>query len=144
MTERAKNLTHEVLEKLRHSLDAEMRRAWERVAAPQLTQGQRQRARVYFPIADDPQSFQSTLGRAEMGDLTARHRPLYDLLLAHQPFTSADNRGLPSSAICPGRASTSGSSREGGTKPGVSSLSAQVAEQSPGILLRCASAAGSA
>ncbi len=94
MTERAKNLTHEVLEKLRHALDAGMYRAWEPVVAPLLTPEQRKRARVYFPIADDPPSFQSILGRAEMGDLATRHRPLYDLLLAHQPFTSADNRWL--------------------------------------------------
>lgn len=94
VSERAKNLTHEVLEKVRHALDAGMHRLWELHIAPKLTPEQRKRARIYFPIANDLPSFQSILGRAEMEDLATDYKVLYDLLLAHQPFTSADNRWL--------------------------------------------------
>ncbi len=94
VTERAKNLTHEVLEKLRSALDHTMTRAWGKFIAPNLSDKDRERARVYFPITNDLNSFRSMLGRQGMADLDNVHKDLYDFLLKQQPFSSEENRWL--------------------------------------------------
>ena len=94
VTERAKNLSNEVLEKLRHLLDHTMRRAWRQYIEPNLSDPDRQRARVYFPIASDSHSFRSILGRGSMADLDKVHKSLYDFLLKKQLFLSKENRWL--------------------------------------------------
>ena len=94
VTERAKNLTHEVLEKLRSALDHTMTRAWGKYIAPNLSDKDRERARVYFPITNDLNSFRSMLGRQGMADLDNVHKNLYDFLLKQQPFSSQENRWL--------------------------------------------------
>jgi hypothetical protein len=94
VTERAKNITHEVLGKLRSALDQTMRRAWGKYISPNLSDQQKKRARVYFPIAGDLNSFRSILGRGFMMDLDKIHKKVYDFLLNRQPFTSEDNQWL--------------------------------------------------
>ena len=94
VSERARNLTHEVLEKLRSALDHVMRRAWEKHISFHLSEQKRERARVYFPIASNLSSFRSTLGRGGMTDLDKAHKNLYDFLLKKQPFSSSENRWL--------------------------------------------------
>jgi hypothetical protein len=94
VTERAQNITHEVLEKLRHTLDHAMRRAWDKHVSPNLTEEDRNRARVYFPVVNDLQHFHSTLGRGYMSDLDKNYKSLYDFLLEKQPFSSNDNNWL--------------------------------------------------
>ena len=94
VTERAKNLTHEILEKLRSALDHTMRIAWEKCVAPNLSEHDKERARVYFPIASNLKAFCSTLGRGFMADLDKINKNLYDFLLRKQPFTSGENQWL--------------------------------------------------
>jgi hypothetical protein len=94
VTERAQNLTHEVLDKLRSSLDHAMARAWIKYVAPNLSDKDRQRARVYFPIASDLDSLRSTLGRGYMSDLDKTCKNLYIFLLDKQPFSNQENRWL--------------------------------------------------
>ncbi len=94
VTERAKNLTHEVLDKLRSVLDHAMARAWRKYVAPNLLEQDRKHARVYFPITSDLDSLRSTLGRGCMSDLDKTHKNLYDFLLKQQPFSSEENRWL--------------------------------------------------
>lgn len=94
VTERAKHLSHEVLEKLRSALDHAMVRAWEQYIAPNLSPQDRKHARVYFPITNDLPSFRSTLGRGGMADLDKVHNDLYGFLLKKQPFSSEDNKWL--------------------------------------------------
>jgi hypothetical protein len=94
VTERAQNLTHEVLDKLRSVLDHAMARAWEKYVAPNLSDKDRQRARVYFPITSDLDSLRSTLGRGCMPDLDKTCKNLYDFLLKKQPFSSQENQWL--------------------------------------------------
>jgi hypothetical protein len=94
VTERARNLTHEVLDKLRSVLDHAMARAWRKYVAPNLVEKDRQRARVYFPITSDLASLRSTLGRGYMSDLDKVHKKLYDFLLEKQPFSAQENRWL--------------------------------------------------
>jgi hypothetical protein len=94
VTERAKNLTHEVLEKLRNTLDHTMRMAWDKYIALNLSEQDKKRARVYFPIVDNLNVLQSTLGRGYMANLSEVHKNLYDFLLKKQPFSSKENRWL--------------------------------------------------
>lgn len=94
VTKRAMNLTHEVLEKLRNALDHTMRRAWVKYIAPHLSEKDEERARIYFPIAGDLNSFKSTLGRGGMANLGIAHEDLYDFLLKQQPFSSEQNQWL--------------------------------------------------
>lgn len=94
ITARAKNITHEVLEKLRSALDQTITRAWEKYISPNLSDQQKKRARVYFPVAGDLKSFHSTLGRGSMTNLDKINKKLYNFLLNQQPFTSADNQWL--------------------------------------------------
>jgi len=94
VTERAKNLTHEVVEKLKNALDHTMRGAWGKYVVPSLPEQKRKRARVYFPIVEDFDSFRSTLGRGFMLDLDIIRKNLYNFLLKKQPFSSKENRWL--------------------------------------------------
>jgi len=94
VTRRAQNITHEVLDKLRHTLDHAMWRAWDKHVSPNLTEKDRKRARVYFPVVNDLQHFHSTLGRGYMSDLDKTYKNLYDFLLEKQPFSSNDNNWL--------------------------------------------------
>ena len=96
MSERAENITHEILEKLRNTLDHTMRRAWVKYIAPNLPEEDKKRAIVYFPIVSDLSSFRSTLGRGRgcMANLDEVHKNLYDFLLKKQPFSSEENRWL--------------------------------------------------
>lgn len=94
VTGRAKNLTHEVLEKLRNALDHTMRMAWGKYIAPNLSEQDRERVLVYFPIGDDLHSYRSRLGRANKGSADKVHKELYNFLLNKQPFSSDQNQWL--------------------------------------------------
>lgn len=94
VSRRARNIAHEVLDKLRSSLDQAMRRAWDKQMAPHLSQDERRKARVYFPVSSDLHSFESTLGRACMTELATSNPGLYQFLLDKQPFTAEDNEWL--------------------------------------------------
>ena len=94
VSERAKNLTHEVLEKLRHSLDHAMYIVWEKHVAPTLSEEDKSHARVYFPITNKLSGFRSLLGRGKMSDLEKAHNNIYGFLMSKQPFSSAENRWL--------------------------------------------------
>lgn len=95
VSERAINITHEVIEKLRNSFDQTMRRFWEKNISPLLSDRDREKARVYFPITDnDLNSFNSILGRGKIRDLNTIHPQIYNFLLDLQPFKSADNKWL--------------------------------------------------
>lgn len=94
VTERAKNMSHEVIEKLRNALDQALNMFWERHVAPRLSERQIEKARVYFPIANDLQSFHSILGRGFMQDLAQENEKLYSFLLVQQPFSSEGNEWL--------------------------------------------------
>jgi hypothetical protein len=94
VTERAKNITHEVLEKLRNALDQTMWKAWDKYIAPNISSLERGRARVYFPIAGDLHSFRSTFGRGYLQSLEQHNKELYDFLLKRQPFYSRENHWL--------------------------------------------------
>src|SRR5688572_28398893 len=91
---RAVHLTHEICERLRSVLDRAARRYWEQHVSPQLTQDDRDKATVYFPIAQDQNGFDSILGRWRWKSVRAQHQPLYDYLRDLQPFANVQNSWL--------------------------------------------------
>ena len=95
VTERAKNIFHEVLVKLRSALDMAMNRAWDRHAAPSIPEADREKKqrKVYFPIHDKQlnlDSFLKDIGFAP--NLKQINRPLYDILMQAQPFKTGQTR----------------------------------------------------
>ncbi len=67
---------------------------WEKHVAPILSEEDKGRARVYFPITNKLSGFRSLLGRGKMSDLEKAHNNIYGFLLSKQPFSSAENRWL--------------------------------------------------
>ena len=94
VTDRAKNLTQEILEKLRHALDHTMSRVWEKFIAPNLSKEDRESARVYFPIGKNLHAIASILGQAKVRNLEKVNKPLYEFLLKKQPFSAKENKWL--------------------------------------------------
>jgi len=90
----AKNLSHEVLEKLRHSLDHAMYIIWEKRISPTLSEQKRKHAHIYFPITNKLSGFRSLLGQGKMSDLDKVNKNLYEFLLSKQPFSTAENQWL--------------------------------------------------
>ena len=94
VTVRARNITDEVLQKLRSALDQTMTRAWGKYIKPKLSKHDAEDVRVYFPTGKNPDSLRSILGQGYMKDLDKDHKSLYDFLLAQQPFESTQNQWL--------------------------------------------------
>ena len=94
VTEEAKHLTHEVLEKLKNVLNHTMIKVWEKIIAPDLSDEDKKKRAISFPTSNSLQSFRSTLGRAKMTGSDKTHKNLYDFLLSKQPFSSSDNQWL--------------------------------------------------
>ncbi len=95
VSERAINITHEVLEKLRNVLDQSMRKFWEKIISPLLSDKEREKARFYFPITDKGLvAFHQYLKNGKMEDLNTIHPQMYTFLLGLQPFKSSKNKWL--------------------------------------------------
>ncbi len=94
VSERASQLTHEVVERLRSVLDRVARLYWQTHVAPALSEDDRNRAQIYFPISNDLHEFDSTLGRWRWKHVAQFHRPIYEFFLERQPFQSPDKRWL--------------------------------------------------
>jgi len=94
VTDKAKHLTHEVLEKLKNALNHTMAKVWEKIIAPDLSDKGKKERDISFPTSNSLQSFRSTLGRAKMTGSDKTHKNLYDFLLSKQPFSSSDNQWL--------------------------------------------------
>lgn len=94
VTEKAKNLTHEALEKLKNALNHTMAKVWEKIIAPDLSDEDKKERAISFPTSDNLNSFRSVLGRAKMTGADKTHKNLYDFLLRKQPFSSSDNQWL--------------------------------------------------
>lgn len=85
-SEKTKNLTQEVLLKMRHVMDQAIHRFFEKEISPKLTTEQRKKAMVYFPFAKDKQSLKSTLGRGMMTDLETTNPSIYKIIESIQPY----------------------------------------------------------
>ena len=88
------NYTHEVAERLRSVLDRIARAYFERHVAPTLSDDEKEKALVYFPITESEQSFRSVLGRWRSKTLSTDHLDLQKYLESLQPYANQDNLWL--------------------------------------------------
>ncbi len=91
---RAAQLTHEVIERLRSALDRAARCYWEQRISPALTEDDRKKVAVYFPIVGSPEAFDSTMGRWRWTSVKDQHQGIADFLKKHQPYTAPTNKWL--------------------------------------------------
>lgn len=83
---KTKNLSQEVLLKIRHLLDQAIYKFFEKYYLLNLSASDKKSARVYFPIISKKEDFKSALGRAKMIDLETSHIDFYKFLDSVQPY----------------------------------------------------------
>lgn len=83
---KTRNLSQEVLLKIRHLLDQAIYKFYEKHISPKLSDADRKSARVYFPIVSKKENLKSVLGRGKMSNLETNHNDLYLFLDSVQPY----------------------------------------------------------
>jgi len=83
---RTKNLSHDVLIKIKRLLDQSMRKFFEKYYSPNLSDKDKKSAKVYFPIASKKDDLRSILGRAKMSNLETSHQDFYKFIDSVQPY----------------------------------------------------------
>jgi hypothetical protein len=86
VSDKTKNLSQEVLLKMRHLLDQAIYQYFEKHYFPKLSSEDRKTAKVYFPIVGKKEGLKSVLGRAKMEDLETSHHDFYVFLDSVQPY----------------------------------------------------------
>lgn len=85
---KTKNLSQEVLTKIRHTLDQAMYKFFEEKYASSLSDGEKQSVKIYFPIVPKQDDLKAMLGRAKMTDMETRHPEFWSFLQKIQPYNS--------------------------------------------------------
>jgi len=88
VSEKTKNLTQEILLKIRHLLDQVIYKFFEKYYFYSLSDSDKKIARVYFPIASKKDDLKLRLGRAKMTSLKKDHPDFYKFLDSVQPYNS--------------------------------------------------------
>lgn len=88
VSEKTRNLTQEVLLKIRHLLDQSVYRFFEKHYSKKLSEKDRESAKVYFPIVSKREDLKSVLGRAGMPTLEKDYPEFYHFLDSVQPYNS--------------------------------------------------------
>ena len=90
VSERAKNLFHEVLIKIRSALDMTMFRVWKKYGEPNLSEAKRRGAekRIYFPISDDQTAFRKWARERGLSSLPQANKRLYEAIERAQPWST--------------------------------------------------------
>lgn len=83
---KTKNLSQEVLLKIRHLLDQAIYKFFEKHYLSKLSDPDKKSARVYFPIVSKKEDLKSILGRAKMSDLGMKYCNFYQFLDSIQPY----------------------------------------------------------
>lgn len=86
VSEKTRNLTQEILVKMRTVFDQTMRKFYELHIEPTLSSSDKKRARVYFPIVPKQIDLLPFLGRGMMKELDITHSAVYNLLDSVQPY----------------------------------------------------------
>lgn len=89
VSDKTKNLTQEVLVKMRSVFDQSMYKFFETEIAPTLKKTEIYKARVYFPIVSDKSSLESVLGRGKMTRLNQTHPAVYAFIESVQPYNKS-------------------------------------------------------
>lgn len=85
---KTRNLSQEVLLKIRHLLDQAIYKYFEKHYAQTLSAIDMKSAKVYFPIVNIEKDLKSILGRAKMADLDTKHADFYKFLDSVQPYNA--------------------------------------------------------
>lgn len=88
ISDKTKNLTQEILVKIRSVLDQTMYCFFEKKIAPNLSEDEKQKARIYFPLVSKSDDLKSVLGRAKMTNLDVSHPEIFSFLESVQPYNS--------------------------------------------------------
>ncbi len=83
---KTKNLSQEVLLKIRHLLDQSIYKFFEKYYFSNLSEANKKSAKVYFPIVSKKENLKSVLGRAKMSDLETSHQKFYEFISSVQPY----------------------------------------------------------
>ncbi len=83
---KTKNLTQEVLLKIRHLLDQAIYKYFKKYYLLTLSEPDKKSAKVYFPIVNKKEDLKASLGRSKMADLETSHSKLYNFLDSIQPY----------------------------------------------------------
>jgi hypothetical protein len=83
---KTKNLSQEVLLKVRHLLDQAVHKFFEKHYFDNLSDSDKKSAKVYFPIVSKNDDLKSVLGRAKMGDIETSYRDFYKFIDSIQPY----------------------------------------------------------
>lgn len=86
VSDKTRNLTQEILVKMKHVFDQSMRQFFEKQIAFTLTQSEKDKAKVYFPMVTKQTDLQSVLGRAMIKDLEKNHPNVYKFIASVQPY----------------------------------------------------------
>ncbi len=83
-----KNLTPEILLKMRNLLDQSLYGFFEKNIAPKLSEKDKDKdkARIYFPITAKKENLKSILGRGKMTNLETDHPKVFNFLDSIQPY----------------------------------------------------------
>jgi|SRR3989344_1597602 len=94
VSDKAKVVTHEVIEKISNVLDQTARKIWEKFIAVNLTDTDKKKSIIYFPKSKDTHSFDSVIGRWMINNLEKNYPNIHNFLLSKQPFTNEGNKWL--------------------------------------------------
>lgn len=94
VSDKAKVITHEIIEKLANILDQIARKLWEKKLSLSLTDIEKKKATIYFPKSDDRHSFDSTIGRWLVKDFEKNFPECFNFLLSKQSFVNESNQWL--------------------------------------------------
>lgn len=83
---KTKNLSQEVLLKIKHLLDQSIYKYFEKHYLPNLSESDKKSARVYFPAVSKKEDLNSVLGRAKMSDLETKHQDFFKFIDSVQPY----------------------------------------------------------
>lgn len=89
VTDKACNITHEIIEKCSNALDQIMYQAWKQRIEKKLTNPPKRTG--YFPAANDTESYKSSLGQWGTSDLAGFDENFENLLASYQPFNDPKN-----------------------------------------------------
>jgi hypothetical protein len=88
VSENTKNITQEILVKVKGSFDQALYHFFKKEILPKLSADEVKKAKVYFPMVMSITDVQSTLGRGMMADLDKSHPKIFDYLVTVQPFNA--------------------------------------------------------
>ena len=83
---KTKNLSQEVLLKVKHLLDQSIYKFFENHYLISLSDTDKKSAKVYFPIVSKNDDLKSVFGRAKMGNIETSHQDFYKFIDSVQPY----------------------------------------------------------